>query len=240
MRRRESGLRGRGIVACLVAAVSGCGCLGSLEYLGSDGGAAAGGGAPSCEDVLSDATNCGACGHSCLGGSCSKGKCQPVVVADAQDQPSGIGVDADHVYWSNFGSLEIRRAPTKGGADERVAISDPASVEFVPTDLLVESTRVLWTNTSAGQNSGNALMAWSKAGGDPAGFAGPSPDGNGGLAGDGATFYFTNFGAKEVRSAQLSQGFTTVAMDQSGPGTVAVDATHVYWVNQQGGVGGVM
>jgi len=34
-------------------------------------------------DLQSDAKNCGKCGHDCLGGTCSSGACQPVLVASS-------------------------------------------------------------------------------------------------------------------------------------------------------------
>lgn len=45
------------------------------------GGAAAGGtGGNACTNTTSDAMNCGRCGHSCLGGQCSGGICQPFLL----------------------------------------------------------------------------------------------------------------------------------------------------------------
>ena len=237
---RHGGWFGAGLFAVACA----CGCLGSLDYLGDASGgntgtgaaggqaagstSATGGGGMACGD-LTTPDNCGACGHSCFGGECVEGVCQPVVVASGQDEPFGIGVDDNHVYWSNRGSREIRRAPRMGGGDELVAASDTSPVAFVPTFLVVLPTLVAWTNVNAGSNSGYALVSWTKSGGEPQGFAGGSPDGNAGLAAVEASFYFGNFGAKDIRSAELGEAFVPIATTPSGPAQVAADQTHVYW-----------
>jgi len=38
------------------------------------------GGAPACANTISDGSNCGVCGHSCLGGTCASGICQPFLL----------------------------------------------------------------------------------------------------------------------------------------------------------------
>src|SRR5215471_1470026 len=40
-----------------------------------------GGDTGQCGDTQTSADNCGRCGHSCLGGTCDKGQCQPVTLA---------------------------------------------------------------------------------------------------------------------------------------------------------------
>jgi hypothetical protein len=49
---------------------------------GGGGGDGGGGGGACTADTRTDAANCGACGHSCLGGTCANGLCAPVVIAD--------------------------------------------------------------------------------------------------------------------------------------------------------------
>src|SRR5579883_758760 len=54
-------------------------------------------------DLRTDAQNCGACGHDCLGGACIDGACQPAVLASGLQQPTAIAVDgcANMVFWTN-------------------------------------------------------------------------------------------------------------------------------------------
>lgn len=52
----------------------------------------------SCVDTTSDGKNCGACGHDCLGGACTSGQCQPVLLAQYTGNLTTIFVGAQDVY----------------------------------------------------------------------------------------------------------------------------------------------
>ena len=55
-----------------------------------------------CVDLQTDGNNCGTCGHSCQGGTCSGGKCQVVVVAKNLDSTTGIiGLDSQYLYYKD-------------------------------------------------------------------------------------------------------------------------------------------
>jgi hypothetical protein len=73
-----------------------------------------------CTSTFNDTFNCGACGHDCLGGACSAGRCEPVVLANEPGEPGAIAVDATHVYWTNAKTGDVRRAPIAGGAAETI------------------------------------------------------------------------------------------------------------------------
>ncbi len=63
-----------------------------------------------------DANNCGACGHGCLGSTCTSGLCDPVTLAPggagapgtAAETVNGLTTDGSNVYWTygrgSFGS----------------------------------------------------------------------------------------------------------------------------------------
>ena len=52
-----------------------------------------------CEVTLdSDGNHCGACGHTCGGGACDTGACQPILLATGVI-PDGLAVDDAYVYW---------------------------------------------------------------------------------------------------------------------------------------------
>src|ERR1700733_8344667 len=61
-----------------------------------------------CGDILKSGDNCGRCGHSCMGGPCVGGVCQPVIVATGELGCAGAGcetkiaADDDAVYWVTY------------------------------------------------------------------------------------------------------------------------------------------
>jgi hypothetical protein len=68
----------------------------------------------SCSAPLeTDPLNCGSCGHSCLGGTCNGGICQPRQVAafDAGNEPVSLTVDDDSIYW--LASRHVLFAPKR-------------------------------------------------------------------------------------------------------------------------------
>jgi hypothetical protein len=63
------------------------------DVIGPDGGCDAGA-------FATDPNNCGACNHSCLGGGCEAGMCQPIVLATGQFSVYTLAVDSKNVYWA--------------------------------------------------------------------------------------------------------------------------------------------
>lgn len=60
-----------------------------------------------CVDTQSDGNHCGSCGHSCQGGTCSVGLCQPVVVESGINAGNIgalnlIGIDSTKLYYTAF------------------------------------------------------------------------------------------------------------------------------------------
>ncbi len=52
----------------------------------------------SCVDTTSDGKNCSVCGHDCLGGACTSGQCQPLLLAQYTGNLQTISVGAQSVY----------------------------------------------------------------------------------------------------------------------------------------------
>lgn len=72
----------------------------------------------SCVALQENPDHCGACGHSCLGGNCVDGECQPIVMADDIDINSFLAISDAHVYElndSNMLEFYANRIPKHGG-----------------------------------------------------------------------------------------------------------------------------
>jgi hypothetical protein len=79
--------------------------------------------APPVCGAADDPNNCGGCHHSCLGGACASGVCQPVVLAEGQldlygGGPGAILVDGERVVWTVWDT--VHRIATTGGAVENL------------------------------------------------------------------------------------------------------------------------
>ncbi len=57
-------------------------------------------------DLLTDPANCGECGVSCGGGTCTEGACDVATLASGQDKPSGLAVDDARVVWTTEGAAK--------------------------------------------------------------------------------------------------------------------------------------
>jgi hypothetical protein len=86
------------------------------DVVGTDGGADAN---HCVADFDRDPKNCGRCAHDCLGGECTAGKCQPVLLARDVTAPNTIAVDQDWVFFTARAPnqyLALYRVPKSGGS----------------------------------------------------------------------------------------------------------------------------
>lgn len=123
----------------------------------SDDAGDAGSGDASCNgNFQTDDKNCGQCGHSCLGGKCSSGVCQPVVVgATGLDGGSvrSITVDGPTIFYGTgvgFLNGTVERCPTSGCTLGTVLATIPSAAQTIAT----AGGRVYWNEVvTAGPNS---------------------------------------------------------------------------------------
>jgi hypothetical protein len=107
-------------------------------------------------DLQADPAHCGRCGHGCLGGACKAGVCQPVVLAQGQNEPAGIAVDATRVYWSNYGGWTIMAA-NKDGTSAVVLAHDAEGNVASPWEVAVDNGVVYWANHMLNKKFGDPL-----------------------------------------------------------------------------------
>jgi hypothetical protein len=145
---------GRWLLA-LALALAGGGCSLLVPVDDLVGGVPPGdGGLPpdgtSCGDVQRDPNHCGACGHSCRGGECNQGRCQPQILARDQEGPLGIFVPpptspfANYVFWVTRTRPSLRRA-LKDGTGGQLALESTSDGVADPFDLVVDETSVWWS-----------------------------------------------------------------------------------------------
>lgn len=111
----------------------------------SSGGTGDGGpdGPTTCNaDLQTDKQHCGRCGHSCGGGECKAGKCQPLQIGGVPNAPlQHVVTSQDHVFVSTVTTLTtqtggIWRIPKSGGAAELYVALEEAQAMRVLGDKL--------------------------------------------------------------------------------------------------------
>jgi hypothetical protein len=110
----------------------------------TSGGEAGGSGASrdvTCVDVTSDTKNCGSCGHDCLGGTCTGGQCQPVMIAQYTGNPELLYVGAEAVYVTTDLGY-VGRAQKDGSDLKPFAMPGFVSSVFIGTTLAEDGDRV--------------------------------------------------------------------------------------------------
>ncbi len=101
---------------------------GGSDTGGSGGSNTGGSGGTGCGDLTSDPLNCGSCGHSCRGGECVEGVCQPIVIRDPYFGRAFV-VDGTSLYHveQNYGDdpKEVMAGPlTPLAADSSLGVHD--------------------------------------------------------------------------------------------------------------------
>ncbi len=148
-------------VACPAVDNASSNCNGSCGFACDDGFTDCDGDAPNgCEvQTASDSLNCGACGNSCYGGSCTDGVCEHAfeVVSDfSSDTFDGESVEMvvgpTHVYWWTYdgGENVLRRAPKVGGDFEVLTTFTTSSPPLARDNVLLVDGGLLYWATESG------------------------------------------------------------------------------------------
>ena len=180
--------------------------------------------APGCEtDVLNNSANCGACGHDCLGGSCSSGMCPTTIIAQYQDRIQSLAVDGGHVYFSCQGSCDgVKKAPKVPGGVTTIESTSSAR------GLGVDASNTFWAQ------SGGIMRDTLTSGAIATPLTGVSSPY--GVALDATHVYFTagSSSGSVQRIGKSGAGLDVILANQSTPRGIAVDDTYVFWANQGG------
>lgn len=106
--------------------------------------------ADGCEtNTDTDPTDCGSCGHDCLGGTCIAGRCQPVMMIDGLSNFSGFAQDGEYLYFSkrgtsssNYTDGSINRVAKNGGSPSAIVMNEENARSVIHHDGALFWTRL--------------------------------------------------------------------------------------------------
>jgi hypothetical protein len=137
----------------------------------------------------------------------------PVLVSGLSN-PTGLAVDTDTVYWTEFGGL-IRKASKANGIPVTLFAS-----QYNPSGIAVDDANVYF-------GDGLNIRSVPKGGGTSAILAAATPSQ---IAVDSSNIYWTDFGAGAIRKMPKSGGSpVTIATGTDSPSGIKTDGVNVYW-----------
>jgi hypothetical protein len=200
---------------------------------GASAGTSGSGGASVCTNTTSDAANCGRCGHSCLGGICELGVCQPVTLATGRGRLFVVAVDANYVYFGGDGT-PISRVP-KAITGGTVA---PLTTSYYAYDWAVAGNRIYWVNDWEQRDMLSCALPDCAGGALPAGVGG---FGYYAMAADpaGANIYWSAVDPGQPAASQnviqgmaVATGAKRPLLTGVSPSGLAADGSYVYFTNR--------
>jgi hypothetical protein len=184
--------------------------------LDCDGAAANG-----CEtNGVSDGTNCGSCGHDCLGEACVDGACQAAMLIHASNTIADIALDATDVYFTAPDAGQVMVVSKTGGPFGILAyVESPGAIAVDDQDVFFATQTAVMKAAKTG--GGYEVLAWDDTVAD--------------LAIDADFVYWvTDLDCGSVkRIPKTGNNGVTLASNQGLPWAVAVDESFVYWLEAQ-------
>jgi hypothetical protein len=210
----------------LGAACQAGGCVCPLDMATACAGA--------CTDLQSDPVNCGSCGHSCLGGACDAGSCQPVVLQSGLAGPTLVMVSGSSVFWDYGSGLGISQSSVNGGA---VTTTDTATTGLF--QLEVHAGYLFWEGAAYANNEASDIIGRIPVNGGPSISLFTqiiqSPSDVSGLGIDGTYAWFSDTALDKIYKVLMTGG-APIQVAGAGPcvnkpAYLIVDAGQAYWLN---------
>ena len=119
---------------------------GSATTSSSSGGTAGAGGGECTDDFTTDPNNCGACGHSCIGGECKVGVCQPVAADLTVGNPVGVAASDGVLIVSSDGDQAVdQRIFSFALGDTPMSFYSGPNVGTFAAPLALDNDRLLFS-----------------------------------------------------------------------------------------------
>jgi hypothetical protein len=177
-----------------------------------------------------DGTNCGACGHSCLGATCSGGSCTPQTLAPPANGSSwGLTLAGTRLYWLSAAGLYS--APTTGW--DTTAFGPAATLYEYSTEDIVgffdtgaAGQQIFASGIDTTSDAGAiSTLTMQADGAAPMGFQ-PLYSNGAWLLDTNGFFWFT--GAQVAKRGYKSKLFETIIPNLTGIVTLASDKYNLY------------
>ncbi len=181
-----------------------------------------------CEtNVRTDTSNCGACGRSCGGGSCSNGFCTPLQVATGTGFTFNFAISNSPIYY--FGTDNYSYKKTPGSTEQPVKLL--SSQLTSPRDPWVANDKVYFAkSTSSGSILSISLVQGSLGTTTEQESAGAYPSGV--RFHDGQYWWIGSQWIGRATPGTVGHQVAEVGTDVD---EIRVDDTHVYWASPSGG-----
>jgi hypothetical protein len=167
----------------------------------------------------------------------------PVALTQA-NQPTTIAADGTYLYWvetNGGGFTGVRKIPVNGGPNDVITLTSDNS--FIYTGLAMDDAYVYFSYLATAQpfpfNTKYDIAKVPKGGGDVINLAQFVDGALASLVVDNSSVYWTASDTGTIQQVSINGGaVTTLASGLNQPMRVAVDATHVYWTENAGGIAG--
>ncbi len=186
-----------------------------------------------CEDVATDPAHCGQCGHGCLGGTCTTGKCQPVLLASDLGRVYTIVQGDGFLYGTSSSGGHVWKVPEAGCADPSTCAQVLSSSGVGYRSLAMDSDALFFTDWSAGQ-----VMRVNKDGQGECVLASGETEAWG-IAVDATYVYWSARSANAIKRRSKTCGAATAEVlvaQTSEPQFLTLDETGLYWGKGNGGL----